>query len=143
MSPGIAEERRVKKVTHPSSSECEYLVGDDSCRAVKESDLGGLRAEKCHNENKDKCCYQCDLRKTCDISCDLLENTGGSENKLTNMQRPLYVTSPNFNVELECGNCIHYLKPRCPRGYEHDTELWRRQDPCDIFKPIRKSKRQR
>ena len=35
----------------------------------------------------------------------------------------------------ECGNCTYYLKPECPRGYDHDTELWRSQKPCENFLP--------
>ena len=132
----------MKKDTRPSSSECEYLVGDDSCRAVKESDLGALRAEKCHDENKDKCCYLCDLRKACDISCDLLDDSSARKSS-ERVQPPVRIVDSGIDVRQECGNCVHYLKPKCPRSYGHDTELWRRQDPCDIFQPIQKGKQQR
>jgi hypothetical protein len=129
----------MKKGARPSALECEYLVGDDTCRVVKENDLGALRADKCRNETKDACCYLCDLRRACDISCDLLENSGAGNNS-TKVQLPEHVASSNSDIEWECGNCVHYLKPKCPRGYDHDMELWRRQDPCDIFQPIKKDK---
>jgi len=35
----------------------------------------------------------------------------------------------------ECGNCIHYMKPECPRDYPRDIELWRAQQPCEIYVP--------
>jgi len=40
------------------------------------------------------------------------------------------------NVVHECGNCSFYLKSECPREYSKDTDLWRRQVPCEIFKPM-------
>ena len=41
----------------------------------------------------------------------------------------------DVHVRIECGSCVHYLKRKCPRHYDGDTELWRRQDTCEIFKP--------
>jgi hypothetical protein len=124
----------LKKKSKASPLECEYIVGDDSCRAVKESDMGALRAEKCQNENKDRCCYLCSLRRECDISCDLpigIHEESNSE-KGQCFERQLKI-SPD--TEWECSNCIYYLKTKCPRQYERDEDLWRRQDPCDIFQP--------
>lgn len=119
------------------SIECEYLVGDDSCRAVKESDMGALRKDACQNEIKDACCYLCELRKDCDIECDLLDlRKTGEEPEKTACDEAMPF---DLDTKMECQNCVHYLKPRCPRGYSHDTELWRRQDPCEIFKPIQKA----
>jgi hypothetical protein len=40
-----------------------------------------------------------------------------------------------LGVEVDCGNCLYYLKAKCPRDYGHDDRLWRRQDVCEIFKP--------
>lgn len=127
----------MKKGTHPSASRCEYLVGDDSCGTLKESDLGALRAESCHNEVKDACCYLCSLRESCDISCDLPIRKG--RRKAKNDQQLDDRTALKTYSEMECGRCIHYLKPKCPRGYDLDTELWRRQDPCEDFKPSKKT----
>ena len=129
----------MKKETDHSASRCEYLVGDDSCRAVKEGDLGALRAESCHNEVKDACCYFCSLRENCDISCDLplRKERRKAEDGKKFEDRPRLETLS----EMECGRCIHYLKTKCPRGYSRDTELWRRQDPCEAFMSIKKTRK--
>jgi len=121
----------LRKDTRSAAFECEYLVGDDSCRAIKESDIGALRAEACHNDIKDKCCYLCSLRKSCEIRCDL-PKPQRTRKKPKNVQ-PQVVMTFDARLKMECGNCIYYLKPECPRGYSRDTELWRRQDPCEIF----------
>ncbi len=39
-----------------------------------------------------------------------------------------------------CGTCAFYLKTECPREYAADNELWRRQEPCDLFKLRRQDK---
>jgi hypothetical protein len=130
------EEKRLKKEVRRSRVECEYLVGDDSCHAIKESDVGALRAEACHNEIKDTCCYLCSLREECEIRCDLLGHRG-SRRKPKNVQTPTIVV--DLDTKMECASCIYYLKRACPRGYSHDTELWRRQDPCEIFQPAPKA----
>ncbi|MCJ7422819.1 hypothetical protein MUP01_00925 [Candidatus Bathyarchaeota archaeon] len=127
----------MKEPAHHSLIDCEYLVGDDSCRAVKETDLGVLREDACHNDVKDACCYLCNLREDCDIKCDLLDlRKAGEEPEKTAGDEAIPF---DLDTKMECQNCVHYLKPRCPRGYSHDTELWRRQDPCEIFKPIQKA----
>jgi hypothetical protein len=104
---------------------------------VKESDMGGLRAEKCENENKDRCCYLCSLRKECDISCDLPIYVQ-EENIPRKVERPEHQLKISPDTKWECSNCIYYLKTRCPRQYGQDKELWRRQDPCDVFQPSKK-----
>jgi hypothetical protein len=131
------EKSNMKKSAPRSALECEYLVGEDTCRVVKENDLGALRADKCRNETKDACCYLCDLRRDCDISCDLIENSRAKKSS-EKVQPSMRFVDSNSDIEWECGNCVYYLKPKCPRGYNDDTELWKRQDPCDIFRPIQK-----
>jgi hypothetical protein len=107
-----------------SRFECEYLVGDDSCAAIRESDLVALRAEACRNEVKDGCCYLCGLRRSCEIRCDLpKEQRAGKERE--SAQLPKSTVTLKAGLERECGNCVHYLKPKCSRRYDHDTELWR------------------
>jgi hypothetical protein len=39
-----------------------------------------------------------------------------------------------------CGNCAFYLSANCPRGYAKDNELWRKQDPCDLFRLRRQTR---
>lgn len=63
------------------SEECEYLIGDDACSAVKEGEVSSLRAEACQNEIKDRCCYKCSVRERCDIRCDLLEHRRQGEDE--------------------------------------------------------------
>lgn len=123
----------MKKETRSSAFGCEYLVGDDSCSAVKAADLGALRGEACLNDVKDKCCYFCTVREKCDVGCDLPVRS--KKRKPRNDQQPNNRTASQTYFEIKCGNCVEYLKPECPRGYSRDTELWRRQDPCDKFKP--------
>jgi hypothetical protein len=122
------------KKRRPSASECEYLVGDDSCGAIKESEIGTLRAERCRNDVKDACCYLCCKRRKCDISCDLLKHQG-ARGEMKGAQSPRTVKAFDPRSKFECGNCVHYLKPECSRGYINDAELWRKQDPCEIFQP--------
>jgi hypothetical protein len=125
-----------------SSFDCEYLVGDDTCSALKESGIGVLRAEACENEVKDACCYTCSLRRSCKIGCDLpVGRRIGKESKT--MQVHEADAALDVDVRIECGGCVHYLKRKCPRHYDGDTELWRRQDPCEIFQPAQNVNSQR
>jgi hypothetical protein len=130
--------RELSKDLRRSRFECEYLVGDDSCEAVKESDMGALRAEACRNDVKDACCYLCNLRRTCDIRCDL-PRAQRTRKRPENAQLPKSTASISTELEMECGNCVHYLKQKCPRGYGHGEELWRRQEPCELFQPTERS----
>lgn len=125
-----------KKAKSPDF-ECEYLVGEDSCQAVKESDMGALRAKACFSEIKDTCCHFCSMCERCDISCDLQE-LRKAEKETENAQPPLTVALSEPPPGTICGDCCQYLKPECPRSYSRDTELWRRQDPCENFKPSKK-----
>ncbi|MGA3192264.1 MAG: hypothetical protein ABSD73_07090 [Candidatus Bathyarchaeia archaeon] len=117
-----------------SRFECEYLVGDDCCNAIRESTMGTLRTEECRNEVKDACCYLCGLRRTCDIRCDLPKRQRTMKER-ESAQLPKPTETPNAVLDAECGNCAHYIRPKCPRGYDHDTELLRRQEPCELFEP--------
>jgi len=122
----------LKKNAKPPAFECEYLVGDDTCQAVKENSLSVPRAEECRNEAKDACCYSCSLRLRCDISCDFPE-LQRSIKETEDAQLPESKLPSDALSGMKCGDCSCYLKPKCPRGYSCDTELWRRQDPCENF----------
>jgi hypothetical protein len=128
----------LRKTVEDHVSECEFLVGDDSCRAVKESDMGALRKDKCQNTIKDACCYKCSLRVNCEISCDLLDKTNEEEvpEKSQSVEQEI---ASDYDSQGECGNCLYYMKRKCPRHYDHDTELWRKQDACRIFQPADKT----
>src|SRR4030042_3609435 len=118
--------------TESSASKCKYLVGDDTCGAVKEGSILVLRTEDCRNEVKDKCCYTCSRRNECEIGCDMLDIQDESqEHENTDSLE----TTPTYELDLGmmCGDCIYYLKPKCPRDYSRDEELWRRQDSCEFL----------
>jgi hypothetical protein len=53
--------------------ECDYLTGDRRCGAIKKGELLVLRGEGCRGEIKDGCCYSCNLREKCSISCNFLD----------------------------------------------------------------------
>jgi hypothetical protein len=127
----------LKKTSKLAAFDCEYLVGDDSCKAIRESDMGAFRAEACHNEVKDACCYSCSLREQCDISCDLPEQQKPDKEQ-ENSQHSEKVALSEAPPGMKCCDCRYYLKPECPRGYSRDTELWRRQDPCEELQPSKK-----
>ena len=57
--------------------------------------------------------------------------------KLESAQLPKSTVTLNAVPEMKCGNCVHYMRPKCPRGYDHDTELWRKQEPCEVFQPAK------
>jgi hypothetical protein len=94
--------------------------------------MGALRAEACRNEVKDACCYLCRLRRTCDIRCDLPKRQRTMK-ELESAQPPTSTVALNAVPETECGNCAHYMRRKCPRGYDKDKKLWRRQKPCEVF----------
>jgi len=116
-----------------SSSKCEYLVGDDTCRAVKEDGLSGARDNKCRNTKRDACCYVCACHNDCEIGCDLQDKTPENDipERLTTSER----IEPERGSQDECGNCSYYLKSKCPRHYRRDAELWRKQEVCELFRP--------
>jgi len=132
----------LRKSAESRVSECEFLVGDDSCRAVKESDMGALRKDKCQNMIKDACCYKCSLRDSCEISCDLLDTP--NEEEVTEKSRAIeQEVAAEYDSQGECGNCIYYMKRKCPRQYDHDSEIWRKQDACQIFQPADRTEHSR
>jgi hypothetical protein len=117
-----------------SRFQCQYLVDDRSCAAIREDDMGALRAEACRNEVEDACCYLCGLRRTCDIRCDLPKKQR-TRKEPESAQFSTSTVTLKAGLKTECGTCVHYLRPKCPRGYDHDAELWREQEPCELFQP--------
>ncbi len=52
---------------------CEYLTVEKICQAVAESAKAQAnRLMKCQNDEKETCCYLCQSRLTCQISCKYL-----------------------------------------------------------------------
>ncbi|MEM3714648.1 MAG: hypothetical protein QXF82_06850 [Nitrososphaeria archaeon] len=55
-------------------AECKYLVDGRLCKAVMEQSEGrDVRKEFCKNSRKDYCCYLCEYREKCEISCSFLD----------------------------------------------------------------------
>ena len=61
-------------MTAKNDVKCEYLA-DKSCNAVGKGEGGIARDESCSNELKSLCCYLCDRRESCEISCDFLDDS--------------------------------------------------------------------
>jgi len=115
-----------------ASDKCAYLIGDDTCSAVKEEGASSLRIESCQNEVKERCCYTCNFVRTCDIRCDLLDSRKGDEQENSSNTSTEEKEVP---PEAICGDCIFYLESKCPRGYINDLDLWRQQKGCWKFGP--------
>lgn len=109
-------------------------------------DLVFLRGSDCRNAVKDACCYVCEFNWKCMTRCDLLdvkeeEKTVERKNFLSEEERIEVARDVLSRLYLiprtgeECGNCVYYLKPECPRRYSSDSETWRTQKVCEIFQP--------
>lgn len=53
---------------------CEFLLNQTFCRAVSEDEEGeAARKEACIQRTKDFCCYMCQQKRSCQISCNYLD----------------------------------------------------------------------
>jgi hypothetical protein len=60
--------------------DCEYLVDNQLCRSIVEDEEGRAAREKgCLQIVKNMCCYLCERRESCEISCSYLDKSGGSQ----------------------------------------------------------------
>jgi hypothetical protein len=60
---------------------CKYLAADhSSCRAVLEGEGRATRNQSC-SRRKNLCCYLCDSRESCEISCTYLDKTQEEQEK--------------------------------------------------------------
>jgi hypothetical protein len=60
--------------------DCEYLVDNQLCRSIVEDEEGRAAREKgCSQIVKNMCCYLCERRESCEISCSYLDKSGGSQ----------------------------------------------------------------
>ena len=74
------------------------------CLAVKENEEGRVTREtSCKNSLKDFCCYLCDGRESCDVSCDYLRDT----KRFTNYKETIDKKSQSVQVPLK--DCLSYL----------------------------------
>ena len=130
---------------------CGCFDRDEKCGAMKRKKLWAfdlwtharaLRAERCHNEFKDACCYLCDLRQSCAISCSF-PDPRKNRDVVGNVEKCQLAINMDVPLERECGNCLYYLRPDCPREYDSDKALFRRLYPCENFQPVPNSKSQK
>jgi hypothetical protein len=62
--------------------ECEYLAKDHrSCTSVDDVTGGAGRDKGCSADSKDLCCYICEKKGTCDISCSFLDELKEGERR--------------------------------------------------------------
>jgi hypothetical protein len=60
--------------------ECEYLSKDRcSCTSVDDVTGGAGRGRGCSADSKDLCCYMCEKKGNCDISCSFLDEVKKEE----------------------------------------------------------------
>lgn len=60
-------------VKNPTAVDCEYFL-EGKCKALaKFPELRELREQNCKNELVDVCCYLCDLKHNCNVSCNILD----------------------------------------------------------------------
>jgi hypothetical protein len=123
---------------------CEYLDRDEKCSAMKRNNLWAidlwahtraLRTEKCYNDVKDACCYFCNLHESCAVSCSF-PDPRLNRDEVENIKKRQLSISVDAPVEKECGNCLYYLRPECPRDYDSDKTAFRRMYPCQNFQPV-------
>lgn len=61
------------------ASSCEYYTHEKNCLNVSESPKAQANRQlRCLNDDKASCCYVCDSRKECVISCKFLGSTDGT-----------------------------------------------------------------
>jgi hypothetical protein len=65
---------------------CEYHTPEATCLAVVESSKAQANRQlRCLNDQKQRCCYICDSRRECTISCKYL---GSTENQPKTQEAP-------------------------------------------------------
>jgi hypothetical protein len=75
------------------ASSCEYHTIEKTCLAVSESPKAQAnRQQRCLNDEKQSCCYICDSRQECAISCKFLGATNTTAP--TPVEAPKPATTP-------------------------------------------------
>jgi hypothetical protein len=77
------------------ASSCEYYTYEKTCLNVSESPKAQAnRRLKCLNDDKQSCCYICDSRKECVISCKFLGSTNNTPQVRAETEAPKLTTTP-------------------------------------------------
>lgn len=75
------------------ASSCEYFTAEKTCLAVSESPKAqSNRQLRCLNDDKQSCCYICDSRQECSISCKYLgagDDANSAQPKIENPPPPI------------------------------------------------------
>lgn len=90
-----------------AASDCKYLEVNRFCGALSENEEGrAVREESCRNESKNLCCYLCEERDTCEVSCNYLGNVATSA--ITSSETiPTPTSSPGSSLVVfqKCHKC--------------------------------------
>lgn len=74
-----------------STIKCEYLIDNKRCQAIQDNEKGkSVRNRSCRNKLKDACCYACDSKEECEVSCGLFD----SKEKLSERDKKVLETTP-------------------------------------------------
>jgi hypothetical protein len=103
------------RMSEKKDVECKYLGSDhESCKAVLSGEGRATRELSCTNR-KDLCCYLCDDRRSCPISCEYLDKT--PEERERKAPRWSLKTSPDGKEEaFTCPMCGAPYNALIPSG---------------------------
>jgi hypothetical protein len=63
-----------------STIDCEFIVDNQLCGSIVEDEEGKAARQKgCSQSVKNMCCYLCDHRESCEISCNYLDKSDASQ----------------------------------------------------------------
>lgn len=104
--------RSIMYMSQRKELQCGYLSADKrSCTAINDVEGQATRSQSCSAKAKDLCCYLCEKREICEISCSLQDQAAQQEGR-NNLQMSL-VTSPDSTEKaFACPICgAYYQKP--------------------------------
>jgi len=77
------------------ASSCEYYTHEKTCLNVSESPKAQANRQlRCLNDDKQSCCYVCDSRRECVISCKFLGSIDGTAQVRVEAEAPKPATTP-------------------------------------------------
>jgi hypothetical protein len=77
------------------ASSCEYYTHEKTCLNVSESPKAQANRQlRCLNDDKQSCCYVCDSRRECVISCKFLGSTDNTPQVRAETETPKPATTP-------------------------------------------------
>lgn len=77
------------------ASSCEYYTNEKTCLNVSESPKAQANRQlRCLNDDKTSCCYVCDSRRECVISCKFLGSTDNNTQVRAETEKPKTAATP-------------------------------------------------